>query len=327
MYWTINAEIYLDNNEMFELETVSFRYKSFICEIEFRLNDFTLEREDGSYLRRIDSILFSLTSLDDDHSRLVQLSTDDIKLVKNVITITNIVAKAIRLNGFGTGIHEISFDSNDFGDFIKKANLIKVQNINELPDISCKDEEDIENSNHNDISIGTGVIHLSAWNINVLYAIEEGYIFPPERAFHVNCIEQYHLKNFRISVIEATIALEIALNKYLKIYLSKYKGLSRDNVEKFLGPDLGLTSRVRGLLILTLSEESLVNLDIDAVLKFINWRNKIIHSTGELPEGIQDEVFTKSFNNVLNLIILLSVKTKRIENSQEIKVGSLLQLP
>ncbi|WP_433581618.1 hypothetical protein [Paenibacillus amylolyticus] len=323
--WTINSEIYLENHEPVEIEPFIFQYKKFICKLNFVMDEFSsaIKDNDGRSVMRINAVVFSLTSInDDDNTNIEILKEDESKLAKTIVSITNIFAKAVRLGGYCPLIHEIGLDSNnDYGTLFNKVGLMKSEGVKDgHPVVSFQTVANYGDMGEKyNIIIGSGYLQLDVWNSVIKKAVVESFLFPPERAFLVNSIEQRHLKNYRIGIIEATIALEISLNKYLQSYLSHYKGLPKTRLDKFLGPDLGLYTRVNGLLILTLSEETISQIDLDSVLKFITWRNKIIHATGEIPDGLQDEVIEKSFANVINLIDFLSKTTERIELSKQVK--------
>lgn len=86
--------------------------------------------------------------------------------------------------------------------------------------------------------------------------------------------------------------------------------MTDEKVKQFLSKEVGLTARVIGLLPLTINEKSLEDIDLNSVLKLIQWRNKIVHALGDIPKGIETDVFADSFNNVLQLILLLSHKKR-----------------
>lgn len=140
-------------------------------------------------------------------------------------------------------------------------------------------------------------------------AIQEQLKPKPENEFFTNSIEFLRKGNMRMAIIESIICLEIVLTRYLKAYLKNKKKIPSERVDKkFLSSQFGLTARIAGLLNLTLEENDLKNVDIDKVLKTINWRNCIVHKTGHIPEHLTDEVLSDGIISVLSLSTVLSRK-------------------
>ncbi len=144
--------------------------------------------------------------------------------------------------------------------------------------------------------------------LNVLHwehireVLEDNIEIPPEDEFLTNTTGHLRGRNYRLAVVDAVIGLEIVLSRYLKAYLAVAKGLSKPRIRDFLRHDFGLTARLSGILDLTMHESYLKDVNLDHVLKAVEWRNGIVHRTGRLPS----EVPAKTVREVLNAVFQLA---------------------
>lgn len=152
--------------------------------------------------------------------------------------------------------------------------------------------------------------HIRELNVNtwsdIAEAIQDDIQPTPEQEFLTNAIEHLRLKNFRLAVVEAVICLEVVLTQYLVQYLKSYKGLSNNRIKEFLSPELSLTTRLSGLLDLTLETHDLEKINLSSVKTVVSWRNSITHRTGHLPTGLNEETIRAHVSDVFGLVDLLA---------------------
>jgi len=163
-----------------------------------------------------------------------------------------------------------------------------------------------------------GTLRAIRWP-DTVEAIQDNLEPGPEQEFLTNAVEHLERRNYRLALVESIVCLEIVLNDYLKEYLATGKGIPSDRIKNFLTPDIGLTARVSVLLDLTLSREDLKSVEIDHVLQAIDWRNKIVHKTGRLPEGIAEETIRQKIVSVFELAMLLAFKRDQIKAEPEMR--------
>lgn len=144
-------------------------------------------------------------------------------------------------------------------------------------------------------------------------AIQDDLEPPPELEFTTNAIEHLRLGNQRFSLLEAIIGLEIVLTRWLTVYLTAEKGLSKTRIRQFLSPDLGLGARLAAVLDLTLDRRTLKTIDLTKVLSAVRWRNHVVHRTGKLPDDLSEELIRDSIAKVLVLIGVLALTTEKLE--------------
>lgn len=82
--------------------------------------------------------------------------------------------------------------------------------------------------------------------------------------------------------------------------------MPKKRIESFLANDFGLTPRLAGILDLTVHESYLKDINLDQVLKTVNWRNRIVHKTGQLPPDVPVATVREHINAILDLARTLS---------------------
>jgi hypothetical protein len=150
-------------------------------------------------------------------------------------------------------------------------------------------------------------------------AMQEGLEPGPEQEFLANCLEHLGERNFRLALIESVICLEIVLSGFLRTYLQHEKRLSKSRIENFLSSTFGLTSRVSGVLDLTLPKELVAKIDADLVLKAVGWRNAVMHKTGRLPAHLDEKTLRKHVAAVLTLVRYLANRRDEIAAEPELR--------
>jgi hypothetical protein len=134
----------------------------------------------------------------------------------------------------------------------------------------------------------------------------------PEQEFAINASEYLHRRNFRLALVESIIGLEIVLSRYLTAYLHIHKKIPQTRIEEFLSPNLTLSTRLSGLLDLTLPPDALQQINLSNVRKAVTWRNKVVHGTGRLPDGVPHAELREAISAVLDLTQRLGVLTQQM---------------
>jgi hypothetical protein len=135
----------------------------------------------------------------------------------------------------------------------------------------------------------------------------------PEQEFIVNASEHLHLRNFRLALVESVIGLEIVLSRYLSTYLHIHKKVPQARIEDFLSPNLTLSTRLSGLLDLTLPLDVLHQINLGNIRKAVGWRNKVVHVTGQIPDGISNSELREVISAVLDFTQRLGTLTQQLE--------------
>lgn len=144
-------------------------------------------------------------------------------------------------------------------------------------------------------------------------AIQDDIAPPPELEFTTNAIEHLRLGNLRLALLEAIIGLEIVLTRYLTLYLQIHKGLSKNRIRQFLTPELGLSAKLAAVLDLTLTKSDLKSMNLEKAKAAVNWRNTVMHRTGNLPAGLPEETVREGIWAVLTMTELLAGHAEGIE--------------
>ncbi len=155
-------------------------------------------------------------------------------------------------------------------------------------------------------------LHVSDWP-DIEEALQDKLEAAPEQEFLTNAIEFLRVRNFRMALLESVICLEIVLTQYLRAFLSVRKNIPNERIGKFLTPQLGLSSRLSGLLDITLGREDLNRINIQKILKTVEWRNHIIHKTGRLPKELKEDTLRDGILSVLTLATLLAQRRDQIQ--------------
>lgn len=150
---------------------------------------------------------------------------------------------------------------------------------------------------------------------DVVDAIEEGREPYPEEEFSINALEFLEENNFRMAVVEAVIGLEIVLTEFLRKYYKNKQKYGRKKLKKLLSSNLSIWYRVVAILRLIMSDTDLSGIDLDKVLKVINWRNHVVHREGKLPDEAKEENVRKNFVHIWTLSAILRTKIREIEQA------------
>jgi hypothetical protein len=160
-----------------------------------------------------------------------------------------------------------------------------------------------------------GELNISDWAL-IEEAIQDDLTAGPEREFYVNALEHSRIGNLRLAVVESVICLEIVLTQWLLQVLPR-RGVR--NVDELLaGPRVDLFTRVKLLLPLLLPEDRLDGVNLDDVIRAVNLRNKIAHTTGNLPPGMPPDSIRSGVSAVLIVARLLAFERDRLTREPEL---------
>jgi len=259
----------------------------------------------------------AITFIIDDTRRASIQKSEYPQLLSLMVSTMNRVLRSIRNAGVVASAKEINPLKSDAENLFRRwavkttedgehwARLVQEDHVREL--IAALFPDNIEDFDS------------SLW-ADIEESIQDNIGPPPEDEFVVNCFEYLDNRNYRMAVVESVMCLDIVTSQYLKSYLASYKKIPANRIDLLLQPQLGLSARIAGLLDLCLHPEELKNVEFGQVLKAIKWRNNIIHKSGHLPPGLQEEIIRKHISSVLKLVFLLAKSRNQIESIPEMQV-------
>jgi hypothetical protein len=254
-----------------------------------------------------------------DQPRLLQFveSKNFTELVNLLMPIVNRTLAAIRNFGWVTTAREYKLEEKP--ETLLRAWEAKVRIRGKWREIAPKPHETgLYGLFELDNNIERGSLSIDHWR-DIEQALVEGLKPNPEQEFLTNSLQHLEReKNLRLALIEATVCLEIVLSECLRLHLEVKRRFSKKKVHDVLN-NVGLTSKV-GLLadsLLSWNEQS--NERIDKVLKAINWRNKIIHHNGHIPQSASPEEVKSAIYSMLNLALTLGRKRDNLRAEPEME--------
>lgn len=305
--------------------------------INFNHNDFTItinligseiieNKKQGTwpYSQEFNKFEFIIEDFDKSQNSVSKLlnkcSKED--LCSLLTTITNRVIFAFRNFGAASGMHEFN-TINDNPEYYLDKWEVKYTKDNKIW-VSLVDKDNKEilyKIVREDVSIEylNKNIMSSEKISEIEESINEKYILNPQQEFLTNSFEHFKNGNFRLSLVESIIALEIILNQCIRIYLSVKLNLEKSKIDEFVKPQLGLTARVSVLLHILLSKETISKISIDKILQAVKWRNHITHKTGNFPDGLDMENIKNHIVEVWNLVKILSKYYSKISTEPELE--------
>lgn len=169
---------------------------------------------------------------------------------------------------------------------------------------------------------GVASLHVHHWP-RIAETLEENKKIQPEDEFYTNATKHLADDNLRLAVLEAVICLEIVLTEFLRTDMSLSKGFKSEQIQKFL-ESTDLTSRLSGVLGYAIDKSYLDR--IDKVFKTVGWRNKITHSTGNIPAEIPHDTVKAGIDAVLRLARGLAERRDGIRAQEDLdKIAALLR--
>ena len=270
--------------------------------------------DDQKYFREVKALSFEISQMG---QSLLEIISEEAKwsiLVETLTAIVNRVFKAIRNFGHVPHLYEISPKLGEPVPILYSWDVEVESRDNQYERLIPKGAD-------TKVLIRALLIHrggqeapeirVADWP-EIAEAIEDDLMARPEDEFLTNAIEFMRRENFRLALLESVTCLEVVLSDYLNEYLSGPKKLSKRRIEKFLGPNFGLTARIAGLLNLVLSENTLKQVNIERVIKAIEWRNKVVHRTGHLPDHLVANDIRDGIVSVLRLAGVLAQQRDQI---------------
>ena len=144
-------------------------------------------------------------------------------------------------------------------------------------------------------------------------AVEDNLAAGPERVFLANAIEYLRMGDLRVAIVESVICIEILIGQLLPELLAA-ASVSADALTK----EITLFPRVKMLLPLLLPTE-MAKEDLASVLRTISLRNKIVHQSGHLPDGIPEETVRKGIRAVIGLAYSLAHKRDSLRRAPDLQ--------
>ncbi|MFF2155789.1 hypothetical protein ACFVVQ_10775 [Paenibacillus chitinolyticus] len=306
--WSLPLTLMLISREEIDLKLpIVFSYKELECNISFDIEYDHREEEAQDqkplFYKVTKLINFTLKGSDEaGRNKIALISSDEKKLTKTISQLTNRVLRNIRLIGRIPSAREITNLSDETILYSFKPHLIQ--------------NDDVQNLYHSPVNpffrtkpYSSPVIDIEAskWT-KIVEGIINDAPSSPEIELLVNAYDHLEAKNFRLAVLESVIGLEIALTTFMKEYLVHFKGFDDKKIKAFLSSEFTLSTRLSGLLDLTIDPEHLKGFNIQKVKTVVSWRNNIVHITGNIDKGISEDQLRDGIAEVISLIYLLHGK-------------------
>jgi len=334
--WPVKIIIF-GNKEGEMQPEINFGVKNFKCKAHFNSISYLgkpyveiKEENIGNnykYFSRIKTITVEV--LDDNENILKDLIENKKLLLEQIILILNKVLKCLRIYGWAHTVHEyspkyyeedVNFSLIELGVKVSEDG----KNFHYLIDESEKWEM-FGFAKHD-----TGFIHEYSYLFPSKLSIVEDAIAdrnldiikeeePIETEFIVNSREHLLNKNYRLSIIESVIALEIALTRYIRVYFEYIKKFSKNKIDKFLNANFDLSTRLYIIPVLTLSVNDYSEIDFDLVLKGVGLRNKLIHKGEDCLSGVSEDEINNYISKIIKLSRLLSLKTIQMKTKPKMR--------
>ncbi|WP_336101971.1 hypothetical protein [Paenibacillus phytohabitans] len=331
--WSIPIELYiLSNDEVQTCYKIKFEYKGMESVVEF-ISEFSGQKiqNDKTSFNYYKTKYIQFTIEDKpDSDNVSQLIEDRKKLTKTMFKLTNRVIKNLRVHGLIPYLHELVLMDENYYDFLFDSLNPTFSSDN----INWKNVSDFRISILNNLSRYPNdlVKRESNYSFSMDYGrwekVREQIIadnpIPTELDLYLNSIEHLRSKNYRLSVLESVIGLEVALTGFLREYLKNRKKFTKKKIEEFLKPEFGLSARLSGLLDLTINPKSLEQVNLETVKNVVNWRNKIVHSIGQIPEGVSEQQIEDGIEQVLMLLIILHNKKNIVHDFPDTTISPLV---
>lgn len=268
--------------------------------------------EGKKYVRRVNNVDFFIENF-----RIGEINESNyISLFKVLVSIANRVIRNIRNFGYAGQVKQIYPNEGDAEHYIRAWKTLASADGKNWQAV-------VPGDNLASLFIALGPAKFAEIRASscpdIEEAIQDDLDSPPEQEFMTNSLEHLGNRNYRLALLESIICLEIVLNQYMSNYLSIHIKIPKNRIVKFLTPQLGLTARISSLLNLCLHPDDIKKIEFNKILKAIDWRNKIIHKSGHLPEGLKDEDLIENISSVLDLASMLARRRDQINASPEMQ--------
>lgn len=219
------------------------------------------------------------------------------EIVESVLRVANHFLRTLRVQGNVLGLEEFRFRSLKPASQLRRLGL----KLTIGADVFEPPKGDGLANLFADFESAPGAFFLTTYAPQVREMLEDNRPIEPEDEFLINSLEFLNKRNLRMAIIESTIALEIAMSRYLPIALAK-KGVSAKAIKEFLSPELGLNKRITAVLPLL---DSFDKIEFLKVRSLVRNRNRIVHITGYLDPSIGHAEIEEQVGATENLIARL----------------------
>lgn len=334
--WPVKIIIFC--NEEVEMQPeINFKFKNLKCKVHFNSipsfgkSYIEIEKENRinsyKYFNRIGTITFEVG--DDNTNTLKNLIKNKKLLLEQIILILNKVLKCLRIFGWAHTVHEYSpkyYEENVVFPLIE----LDVQVSEDGKKFNYLIDESEKWKMFGITKHDTGFIHEYSYLFPSKLSIVEDAIAdrnldiikeeePIETDFIVNSREHLLNKNYRLSIIESVIALEIALTRYIRVYFGNIKKFSKKKIDKFLNANFDLSTRLYIIPALTLSDNDYSEIDFDLLLKGVGLRNKLIHRGEDCLSGVSEDEINSYISKIIKLSRLLSLKVIQMKANPKMR--------
>lgn len=308
------------SDESLNLQT-SFEEDSYLIKFIIEGND-SLEVKEGTpetnYCRKTTYLYFDIALHEESQENiekfklLIKEESQRSKLFSLLVSVVNRTLRSIRYFGVVAHIQEVRYRESEIGSYLRNWQVKYSENDEAYQTIVPPGMGFLGSFILSTLDQETPELRVSDWP-DIEEAIQDKIEPSPEKEFVTNAIEFLRKSNFRMALLESVICLEIVITQYMRAFLSVRKDIPNNRIEKFLTPQLGLSSRLSCLLDLTLSREDLNKINIQKILQAVNWRNHIVHKTGRLPKDLKEDTIRDGISNMLTLAMLLAQRRDQIQ--------------
>jgi len=283
--------------------TTAFEFKGLQVQVEF-LGEQVLDLPGPpiSHFRRLRGMRIELTGGEDLRTLLSPEKGE--ALLQVVVKLTNRVLVAIRNFGTVAHVQTVKVTADRTEPWLRALHVESSEDGQTWnPVRSAPGLETVLMDRFLLLQENVGELNAKDWGL-VQEAIQDDLKAGPEREFYVNALEHSRIGNLRLAVVESVICLEVVLTQWLQLVLPK-RGVGK--VNELLGPQLDLSTRVKLLLPLLLERDSLSSLKLDDVARNVNYRNKVAHVIGNLPD-VPADLIRSGVSATLQLAHLLAIQ-------------------
>lgn len=281
----------------------------------------------GGYKHFRDCEYLTITILDfKDKLKLLITSGELKEVLKLIILIVNRCIRSLRIYGWVTNLHEFnwSLTSNDLENILVYLNVEKSEDGKNWQRLIKKysDSSYLSFLFSSKIIEANSELYMFRWE-EIKESVQDNLCVkrkkePNEMEFVVNAFENLRKDNIRTALIESIIGLEIILTKYIKEYFKIIKRYNRKEIDALLESNFDLKRKILLIPEFTFEEEELHRIDLKKILKSINWRNIIVHKSGDFPPNIKKIDKIEGISELINFVRLLELKVIQITSLPKI---------
>jgi hypothetical protein len=240
-------------------------------------------------------------------------------LVAILAKIANRILRAVRNFGVSTNVAEIRVEPIGAESYLRQWLAVTVEGDRATELIATERAvfEEVWQALFSGMESRYGELFAVRWPA-IRDAVRENREPGPGQEFIVNAMEHVRRRNLRYALLEAVIALEIAMTSFLRLFLTR-RGIPKQRIEQFLSPTLTLHDRISILLDLTSRPRDLQGREIDLAIKAIAWRNDVVHRYGKIRDGIPENVVRDGIWAVIRLAGFLETRYQELNADPEMQ--------